>query len=216
MLTGIGIETPEDVGSGVLLEPDGGDEAQKGVPVLADPSLIDSFIRADDPVSARESIWFKYIEGLLPYALDTRGEGKTQQVGYPEDGFSVTVAVGGMDVAFDDIVAHEAINNIGALTISRADHQRMPENVAFIDERIGADTLALAEILEGPACVQAFAAHLEFLAIAGGVQYPVIFAIDVWQFHLVHGLYHGIVGGADIIERKPPVNSMFKFAFSDA
>ena len=42
-------------------------------------NIIDGFIRADDPVSARESIWFKYIEGLFPYALDTRGEGKTQQ-----------------------------------------------------------------------------------------------------------------------------------------
>ena len=74
MLTGIGIETPEDVGSGVLLEPDGGDEAQKGVPVLADPSLIDGFIRADDPVSAHESIWFKYIDLYRPSKLQCFGK----------------------------------------------------------------------------------------------------------------------------------------------
>ena len=79
MLAGTGIEPPEDVGSGVLLEPDEGDEAQKSVPVLADPGLIDGFIRANHPVSARESICFEYIEGLFPYALDTRIEGKAQQ-----------------------------------------------------------------------------------------------------------------------------------------
>ena len=56
MLTGIGIETPEDVGSGVLLEPDGGDEAQKGVPVLADPSLIDCGKACkDDPLGGKSA-----------------------------------------------------------------------------------------------------------------------------------------------------------------
>ena len=50
MLSGIGIQPPEDVGRGVLLELDGGNEAQQRIPVLADQGLIDGFVRSDDPI----------------------------------------------------------------------------------------------------------------------------------------------------------------------
>lgn len=46
----------------------------------------------------------------------------------------------------------------------------MPEKVAFIDESVGADAMALLEIFERTAGVQAIAPHFEFLAIAISVQ----------------------------------------------
>jgi hypothetical protein len=54
-----------------------------------------------------------------------------------------------VDVAFDHVVAHEAVSDIRALAFRRAENQRMPEQVALIDESISADPLALAEVFEG-------------------------------------------------------------------
>ena len=59
------------------------------------------------------------------------------------------MGVGGVDVAFDHVVAHEAVNDIRALAFRRAENQRMPEQIALIDEGISADPLALAEVFEG-------------------------------------------------------------------
>ena len=124
---------------------------------------------------------------------------------HPEDGFGVAVAVGGMDVAFDDVIAHEAIDYERAFPIGGADHKGMPEDVALIDECVGADALSLAEILERTAGSEAFAAHLELLSIAGGMQLVRLVPIDIGQVHLIHSFDHSVIRGADIVERKSPI-----------
>lgn len=128
----------------------------------------------------------------------------------------VAVRVGRMDITFNDIVVHQSVDDIGTFAISCAYHQRMPEEVALINKGIGADTLALPKILERPAGVEAVAAHLKFLAIAGGMKLTLSLAIEVGQLHRIHGFDHGGVGGADVIEREAPVDGVIQLAFRDA
>ena len=63
MLSGIGIQPPEDVGRGVLLELDGGNEAQQRIPVLADQGLIDGFVRGDDPIMIPRPVLLEDVAG---------------------------------------------------------------------------------------------------------------------------------------------------------
>src|SRR6476646_48321 len=46
----------------------------------------------------------------------------------------------------------------------------MPQQLPFIDEAVGADSLTLAKIFEGVVGVQRLLPHLELLSIAGGVE----------------------------------------------
>ena len=90
---------------------------------------------------------FEDVEGLFSNAFDPRREGKFQQMCHPEDGFGVAVAVGGIDVAFDDIIAHEPVNYERAFPIGGTDHKGMPKDVSFITECVGTDALFLTKIL---------------------------------------------------------------------
>ena len=69
-------------------------------------------------------------------------------MGQPEDSFRVPMTVGGMNIAFHDVVVHEPVDHIGAFAICGADHQGMPEEVALVDKGIGADPMTLPEVLE--------------------------------------------------------------------
>jgi len=72
-----------------------------------------------------------------------------------EHGLGAAAGVGRMDVAFDDIVAHQPINDIGAFAVGGADHRGMPEKVPLVDDCAGADALTLPEIPERAAGRQA-------------------------------------------------------------
>jgi hypothetical protein len=41
-----------------------------------------------------------------------------------------------MNIAFDHVVVHEAIDDIGGLALRGADHSMMPQEMALIDEGI--------------------------------------------------------------------------------
>jgi hypothetical protein len=71
VLAGIGIEPPEDVGGGVLLELDGGDEAQQVIPVVADQRVVDVSGRGNGPALALGAVMTtEEVETLLSDALD--------------------------------------------------------------------------------------------------------------------------------------------------
>ncbi len=125
-----------------------------------------------------------------------RGANESNEMGEAERGLVAAVGIRGVDVAPDDVVAHEPVDDIGAFAIGGADHRGMPEQVAFVDECAGKNALALAEALERAARDQAFAAHLELLAVAGGVQPLNVAAMEIGQIDLFHRLEHGVVGGA--------------------
>src|SRR5208283_1127790 len=90
----------------------------------------------------------EHIEVLLFQVLDAGSEANSQQVGDRENSLGKAMRVGGVDVAFDHVVTHEAINDICALAFRRTENQRMPEQVALIDEGVSADPLAFAKIFE--------------------------------------------------------------------
>ena len=123
--------------------------------------------------------------------------------------------VGGVDVAFDHVVTHEAINDICALAFRRAENQGMPEQVALIDEGESADPLAFAKIFEGMVGIERVRPHLEFLTIAGGVNFIPRSAIDVGQLHGGHEARDPVVGGTEIIQGEAPVDGAVEFGGAD-
>lgn len=121
-----------------------------------------------------------------------------------------------MDVAFDHIVAHQPVNDIGAFPVSRADHQGMPQEVALIHKRVGTDTLPLPKILERAAGMEGLATHLELLAIAGSMEPARLTPVAVGQFHRVHRLEYPVIGGADVFQRKAPIDHVLQLVFRQA
>ena len=53
-----------------------------------------------------------------------------------------------MDIAFDDIVIHQTVDDIGAFTLGRTDHDRIPEQIPLVDEAIDAHPMTFTEIFE--------------------------------------------------------------------
>src|SRR5271167_1004432 len=92
-------------------------------------------------------------------------------MGDREDGLGKAMRVGGMNIAPDHIVAHETIDDISTFTVGCAEHQGMPKQVSFIDECVGADTLALAKIFEGMIRVERVSPNLELLPVTGGMNF---------------------------------------------
>lgn len=85
---------------------------------------------------------------MLADALDVRGKGEPQQMGQAEDGLSIAMGIGGMDVGFHDVVVHQAVDQVGAFAIGGTDHQGVPQAFVLIDECVCADTLALPKVIE--------------------------------------------------------------------
>ncbi len=75
-----------------------------------------------------------------------------------------------MNIAFDDIIMHQAVDDIGAFTVGGTDNNRMPEQVPLVDKAIDAHPLDFAKIFEGMVCVERIGTHLEFLTVTGRVQ----------------------------------------------
>ena len=93
--------------------------------------------------------------------------------------FAVTMRICGMDVAFDHIIVHEAVNEIGTFPLWCAKHKRVPEKIAFINECIGRYALPFPKIFKGIIGIQGVRPNLEFLPITGCVQASLIFSVDV-------------------------------------
>ena len=121
-------------------------------------------------------------------------------MGEAENRFGVAVGIGRMDVTFDDIITHQAINDIGTFPVGGTDHQRMPQKMTFIYKSVSTHALTLPKILEGTASMQGFATHLKFLAITGRMELIDLTSIQVGQAHLIHRLQHLIIGCADILQ----------------
>ncbi len=88
----------------------------------------------------------------------------------------------------------------------------MPEQITLINERIGCHALPFAKIFEGVIGVQGICPDLEFLSITGRMQGFLIFTVDIGQFHPIHKPNNTIIGRADVIKRKIPVDGMLQSA----
>ena len=137
-------------------------------------------------------------------------------MGHGEDRLGVAVAVGRVDVAAYDVVAHQPVNDIGALALRSAHHERVPEQLALVDEGVGADALTLAEVLERVAGVERGAAHGELLPVAGGVQPLGFAAVDLGQLEIGRHANDAIVRRLHVLEREVPVRRPVDLRFRDA
>ena len=66
------------------------------------------------------------IESLTFEVLETGRVGDAQQMAGAKDGFAVAKRIGGMNVAFDHLIVHQAIDHVGALATRCPEHQRVP------------------------------------------------------------------------------------------
>jgi len=89
---------------------------------------------------------------------------------HAKDQFTKAEGVGRMNIALDDLVVHQPVDDVGALPIRRAKDRGVPQQVAFVPEGVDAHALSLAEVLIRIVGVQGIDAHLEFLAVARGMQ----------------------------------------------
>ena len=86
-----------------------------------------------------------------------------------EDQFAETEGIGGVNIALHDLVVHQPVDQVGAFPLGRAEDGGVSQQVTFVAEGVGGHTLLLAEIFERVVGIQGVNAHLEFLAVAGGV-----------------------------------------------
>jgi hypothetical protein len=127
VVPGIGIESTEDIRCGRFLEFNRGDEAQDVVPELNDVILIDVALRFDLPSRAIDGLAIpKYLASLPLEVLEPRRVGDADQITGGKDRLAVAKRIGGMDVAFDHLVVHQAIDHESALPVRGAKHQRVP------------------------------------------------------------------------------------------
>ena len=70
------------------------------------------------------------------------------------DGFAVAMRVCGVNTAFNHVVMHEAINDIGTFSLRGAKHKGMPEKITFVNEGVCRYALAFPKIFEGIIGVQ--------------------------------------------------------------
>jgi hypothetical protein len=101
---------------------------------------------------------------------------------WTQDGFTIALRIGRVDVALDDLVAHEAISHIRRFPFSRAGDGVMPQEVPFVGNRIGADALVFAEVFERVVGVEGLNGHAEFLAITAGVEFAGVVTVDLREF----------------------------------
>ena len=65
---------------------------------------------------------------------------------YAKDQFTKAEGVGRMNIALDDLVVHQPVDDVGALPIRRAKDRGVPQQVALVPECVDAHALALAEV----------------------------------------------------------------------
>ena len=158
----------------------------------------------------------EHVKDLLFQVLDAGSGSCIPQVGNREDDLGKAMRVGRMDVAFDHVVAHQAVNDIGALAFGRAENQGVPEQVTFVHEGVGADPLALAKIFEGMVGVERIGSHLEFLAIARGMNFCFRSAINIGKVHRGHETGDPVVGGPEVFQGEAPIDGAVEFGGAQA
>ena len=64
-----------------------------------------------------------------------------------EDDLAVAMRISRVDVAFHNVVVHQAVNDVGGFPFGRADDVSRPIKLTFVEEAVGRDSLFLSEIL---------------------------------------------------------------------
>ncbi len=86
---------------------------------------------------------------------------------YTEDRLTVAMSVCRVDIASNNIVAHQAVDDIGTFAISSGENKRVPQEIPFIHESVCTDTLLFTKIFERTIGIERVGANLELLSVAG-------------------------------------------------
>ena len=121
------------------------------------------------------------IEPLTLEVLEAWRVGKPQQVAGRKDCLAKPEGIGGMDIALDDIVVHQAVNDIVGFVFSRTDHERIGQKMAHIDKGVGTDTLLLTKVFKRVTGMERIHGDFKFLAITGGMEGLTRLAVDPGQ-----------------------------------
>ncbi len=65
---------------------------------------------------------------------------------HAKDQFTKAEGIGRMNIALDDLVVRQPVDDVSALPIRRAKDGGVPQQVALVPEGVDADALALAEV----------------------------------------------------------------------
>ena len=90
----------------------------------------------------------KDIEPLAREVFEAGRVRKAQQMAHGEDHLAEAEGVGGMNIALHDLIVHQAVDDVGAFPLGRAENGGVPQQVALVAEGVGGHALFLAEIFE--------------------------------------------------------------------
>src|SRR5450631_496808 len=127
---------------------------------------------------------------------------------HAKDQFTKAEGVGRMNIALDDLVVHQPVDDVSALPIRRAKDSGVPQQVALVPEGVDADALALAEVLVRVVGVKGIGTYLEFLAVARGMQTIEGAAREVGHFQAASELQDAIAGRLEAVHGEVPVHRM--------
>jgi hypothetical protein len=91
-----------------------------------------------------------------------------------------------VNITFDDLIMHQAINHIGGFAIGGTDDEVMPGEVALIEKGVGTHAQIFAQILKGVVGVERVHGNAELRAITGGVELVRVTPLEFGQLQLSH------------------------------
>ena len=118
-----------------------------------------------------------------------------------------------MDIAFDNFIVHQPVNDISRFTFSRTDDGRVKQEMALINEAIDADAFALSEILERVISIERLDGHLELLTVTGSVKSVGIAPVNVRQVELIQDAQDAIISRMNVRQGEVPVDGAVQFVF---
>ena len=75
-------------------------------------------------------------------------KGKTEQMGDTEDDFGETVRIGRMNVAFNDFMVEQPVNDVSRFTLGGADDRRIKKQMSFVNKTVNRHALIVSEVFE--------------------------------------------------------------------
>ena len=111
---------------------------------------------------------------------------------------------------------HQAIYDIGAVALRRAENGRIPKEYLVADVRVGADALAFPEVFIRVVGVQRVDSHLELLSIACCVGLTRLAPINFRKLQAVHERNNAVIGGDEVFAGKMPIRRVLKGVFLDS
>ncbi len=149
MLIRVRVEPLEKLRSGRMFEFNGGDESENVIPVIFDQFCINIKFRQNLKAEIFINFaFFKWIEALFWKLFEARSKGQAEQMRNGKNDFRKAVRIGWVNVAFNDFVMKQTVNDIGGLAFGAADDGWVKQQMPFINKTVHRHTFILSEVFE--------------------------------------------------------------------